>query len=267
MGNNITAEEALQRLEKLIDSGNPVMQHDIEDIISEISVVDNANGKTTTTILYTVKDKIPYTIYKHMYNNSLEMRCITHIEASEFLLSEKYNIIIRDLIINANPGLERIEYDKLVDDYLNGVQKFENFKPTGVMSNGTTGPWADVSYRFVKETTGDVIVYIGDIDDAATRIWWNTEMPALLRESSATSINSIKMNDLKYIYNSLDESETVLGDICRLIDHVGPDGANLSDLDKLNLYFDGTGKLELLYCRELVLRARLSIVKLITYAG
>ncbi len=68
-------------------------------------------------------------------------------------------------------------------------------------------------------------------------------MPALLRESSATSINSIKMDDLKYIYNSLDGSESVLGDICRLIDHVGPDGAELSDLDKMNLYFDDTGKL------------------------
>lgn len=74
------------------------------------------------------------------------------------------------------------------------------------MSNGTTGPWADVSRRFAAETVGDVVVCVGDIEAAASRIWWNTEMPSLLEKSGAKSINGVAIEDYRFLYNQLIEN-------------------------------------------------------------
>lgn len=148
MDDSISFDEALEELRKLLDSAESVTQEAIEEIVSKVSVADD----NATTVLYTITNKLDY------YVNSDGMRHISHTEAYKFLGNDKYTSAIYDLIEKANPSADKTSIYKMVDDYLNGVEKFENFKPTGVQSKGTTGPWADISYRFATATKGDVFL-------------------------------------------------------------------------------------------------------------
>ena len=137
------------------------------------------------------------------------------------------------------------EIKKMMDNYLNGVEIFENFKPTGIKSNGTTGPWADISYRFASDASGDVVVYIGDIEEASSRILWNTEMPAILEKSGATSINGVAIDDYRFLYTQLEEQgvDKALDRVCRTIGNVPADNLNSNYLDDVAVYFDDFGKI------------------------
>lgn len=148
MDDSISFDEALEELRKLLDSAESVTQEAIEEIVSKVSVADD----NATTIFYTITKKLDYPV------DSDGMRHISHTHAYEFLNSDDYTKVIREQIRKANPGADRTSISKMVDDYLNGVEKFENFKPTGVQSKGTTGPWADISYRFATATKGDVFL-------------------------------------------------------------------------------------------------------------
>ena len=173
-----------------------------------------------------------------------KVRYIGNTEAFDFISSDQFRNEIFDLVRAANPEATDADAMKMTLEYINGVEKFENFRPTGIQSNGKSGPWADVSYRFAAETPGDVQVFIGNIDDATTRIWWNTEMPAVLERSGATSINGVTMDKFKYLYNQLggSNSPSALDHICSLVDFIPAENINPGFLDDVILYFDDTGK-------------------------
>ena len=89
----------------------------------------------------------------------------------------------KNIIGRENPNLGSDEIAKLADDFLYG-----NFDDA---ANITKGLWGDISERFALQTKGDVVVHIGDVKGAQTRVWWNVEMPAVLDKSGATSINGV----------------------------------------------------------------------------
>lgn len=233
MDNYISASEAFDKFNKLNSSNNPITQETIEEIITQLSVAD----KNATTILYTTGG---------VYNGDLSMqRYIGNTEAYKFIENKKFQSIIEEQIRIANNVTDPSTLDKMVKDYINGVEKYENFKPTGIKSNGTTGPWADVSRRFAAETTGDVVVCIGDIDAASSRILWNTEMPAILEKSGATSINGVAIEDYRFLYSQLGEqgSDIALDRICRMVGVVPTDNVEPNFLDDVALYFDESGNI------------------------
>ncbi len=231
MDEYLSSREALEELIALQRSGQSVTQDAIEAIIAKLSVAE----KNATTILYTGDVSYPGELSK--------VRYIGNTEAFNFISSDKFKEAIFNLIRVANNAT----YDdaiNLTNNYMYGVEKFENFRPTGIKSNGMTGPWADVSYRFAAETPGDIQILIGNIDDAATRIFWNTEMPAVLERSRATSINGVTMDKFKYLYNQLggSNSSSALDNICRLVDVIPFENIDPGFLDNAILYFDDAGK-------------------------
>uniref|UniRef100_UPI00056177B1 hypothetical protein n=1 Tax=Ruminococcus flavefaciens TaxID=1265 RepID=UPI00056177B1 len=245
MENNITVDEAFELIDDLEKSGKPITQEAVESIVSKLSVVDNVVDSNATTILYTSTDKLPSSVFDQAFENSKTMRYIGHTEAYNFLESNKFNSFISSQLRAANPTASNAEISQMVKDYMGGAEIFENFQPTGIKSNGTTGAWADVSRRFAAETTGDVVAYIGDIDDASSRIWWNTEMPEILERSGATSVNGVAIDDYRFLYTQLEEqgADKALDRVCRTIGNVPADNINSNYLDDVAVYFDETGKI------------------------
>lgn len=173
------------------------------------------------------------------------MSLIGNTEAYDFMSRNDYNDLVKQQIKLANPGADDAAIKKMVSDYINGVEVFQDFKPTGVMSKGTTGPWADISRNFAAQTTGDIRFYVGDLDAASSRILWNTEMPAVLERSATTSINGISIDDYRFLYNQLSEqgTDTALDKVCHMTGLVPAKNADPNYLDNVFVYFDETGKI------------------------
>ena len=192
-----------------------------------------------TTILYSGN------VYPNV--NLDTYRYIIHTDAANVIGDPSFTNIISELIKCANCDIDGYTATVLAKRYINGEEIFENFVPTGIESNGTTGPWAIVSRNFAAETKGPVVAYIGDdIDDISKRILMNTELPAILEQSSATSINGVSVDIYKYCYEQLTETRSqtdALYGVLNIAKATPVDNANANYLDNMVYRLDYDGKL------------------------
>ena len=210
-------EIVLNEIRDKIKSGE-MTQEWLENIVSQVSVVDDegVSGKKTVSNFYSGAAAEDMSRYRTIGNTT----------ASDLLNSPDFFGIIKNILSEVNPQADKLTIEKWTYNYINGTEIFENFKPTGIESKGTTGPWAIVSRNFAIDTTGDVILRIGNIDDVINRIWWNTEMPALITESKATSINGVPMINYRFLYNQFSNTDTALDRIGYIIATVPIDNTN-----------------------------------------
>ena len=131
---------------------------------------------------------------------------------------------------NANPEKNDIEINKMW---------------TELLDHPTDGPWANISRRFAAETSGDVLVYIGDIETASNRILWNTEIPTILELSNVRNINGVSADIFRYLYKSYNDVQpmSALEVICRTINKIPQSNSNQNFLDSVVQYFDEKGRL------------------------
>ncbi|SCY14533.1 hypothetical protein SAMN02910370_01481 [Lachnospiraceae bacterium XPB1003] len=123
-------------------------QDEVEEIISSFSV----EGINKPTILYSGQVNVNVNLEEYRY--------IIHTEAGKVVNDRGFIKLISDRIEKANPAVDKYTARLLTERYINGEEIFKNFVPTGIESNGTTGPWAIVSRNFVAETKGPVVAYI-----------------------------------------------------------------------------------------------------------
>lgn len=112
MDNYISASEAFGKLYELKSSNQPITQDSIEEIISQLSIAD----KNATTILYTTGGE---------YNGDPSTkRYIGNTEAYDFIENQQFQSIIRDEIQAANNVTDPNVLDKMMQDYINGVEVY-----------------------------------------------------------------------------------------------------------------------------------------------
>ncbi|MDD6081939.1 MAG: hypothetical protein PUB89_03700 [Oscillospiraceae bacterium] len=135
-----TVSEVLDEIAEKINSKEILTQDWLEEIISEVSVIDNEGvfGKKTVSNFYTggagAYDPLKY-------------RTINNTTVAELMSNRNFIDDVISLIMKAN-DVDEATAQKLANDYINSSEVFENFKPTGIKSKETAGPWAIASRNF-----------------------------------------------------------------------------------------------------------------------
>ena len=239
-----TYKEAIELLESFVNDPSGLKISDLDYIISQVSTVDTTVSEDAVTHLYTKMNKDTSFIGDNV-------RLLDHTDAAKVLLykhdgakTSLFEDAVKLALKNENPKASKIQIEEMTSNYLYGSQ-----------TNGTTGPWADISKRFATATKGDVVCYIGDIEGAKVRTWWNLEMPTIMANSNITTINGISKNQLFKMYESLSStlsSENSLDVICNTVAETyqyqksslgsGIPSNPIDDLSKVILNFDENGK-------------------------
>lgn len=205
---------------------------DLSSLANSFSVNDIVAVDGAPTHLYTKFD------LREFINSSGDgIRVIDHTEVAELLVKDGlFKDAVDSIISRENPLMSEREIQTKVANYLYGTD-----------TNGTTGPWADASARFAAETSGEVIVHIGDVEAATTRTWWNTEMSKILDNTKITSINGVPHDEIRQIYQTLSDlnSRDIVArdNVCRLISTIASDNVDSSLLDTARVYL-GNGDTE-----------------------
>lgn len=240
----LTYEEAIELLELFVDNPSGLKISDLDYLISQVSIVDTTVTENTVTHLYTKMGKDTSFIGD-------KVRLLDHTDAAKVLLYKHdgakislFEDAVKLALKNENPKASKLQIEEMASNYLYGSQ-----------TNGTTGPWADISKRFATATKGDVVCYIGDIEGAKTRTWWNLEIPTIMANSDITTINGISKNQLFNMYESLSStlsSENALDSVCNTIAETyqyqkgslgsGVPSNPIDDLSKVILNFDENGR-------------------------
>ncbi|MCM1237599.1 MAG: hypothetical protein NC489_46645, partial [Ruminococcus flavefaciens] len=214
----MTINEALERFAQIIDSPNATLD-DLVKIIDRLSVKDNVAPYNAITHLYTKVGND-----KGFINN--KVRVLDHTDAYEFLdvLDDEIREFVFDIIKKDNPQLSSDVIREMAVNFIYG--NFDN------SNNITKGLWGIVSEKFAKQTTGNVICHIGDIDGADNRVWWNVEMPQILRkDSGVTSVNGIPIEQLRKTYYEMGSDKQALDVVNRI---VAENEVNDTDTEKIN---------------------------------
>lgn len=161
-----------------------------EDIINILNRLDlsarDSNGNIkeyNTTVLYSNKPK--------QMGDIINTRTIDKTNASDFLSLKKN----KDL----QKALKRIySYDDdQFDDDLRKETKESKVKQF-LFKAEEGGAWNTVSKRFVEETSGKVVVIVGE-DFKRERVFGATEYPTLLKSDNITTINGVPKDTFKKI--------------------------------------------------------------------
>jgi|BioPla2DNA2_1021312.scaffolds.fasta_scaffold07270_4 hypothetical protein len=225
----MNSSEALNEFIKLIDNPNATLS-ELSDLIGKISVDDLVAPENATTHLYTKVGS-----NKGFINDTI--RVLDHTDAFKFLdiFDDEVKTFVVQKLSKNMPDVSDDVIFKLADDFLYG--NFDN--PNDI----TKGLWGEISERFALQTKGAVVTHIGDLDGAATRVWWNVEMPAILNGDSVTSVNGIPRTHLRTLYNDLGSNQSALDNICRIVGNAGHDNTNANFLDNIIVGLDADGKI------------------------
>lgn len=211
----MTINDAINEFNSLLDNPHSTLD-DLSNIVNQLSVADKIAPSGAVTHLYTkVGDQKGFI--------TPSVRALDHTDAFEFL--DRYNDEIyafaSDVIRRNNPDFPDKKIKEMTDSFFYG-----NYNDK---SNITKGLWGEVSEKFAKNTNGDVICHIGDINEAPNRVWWNSEMPQILSsDSGVTTINGVPARHVRNIYEYFGGSGDLeaLNKVNDAIAHINPNNTN-----------------------------------------
>jgi len=100
---------------------------------------------------------------------------------------------------DASKVLGSLEFKDLVKEAIGGLERGE--PGNKYLFDAQGGAWDTISKDFVKNTTGEVDVYIGT-SGSADRTFFKTEWEAIQKNGNITSINDIGRSSALYVFDS-----------------------------------------------------------------
>ncbi len=174
----LTYDEALVNLKKVVEYSSSYTLTDLEQLVSQISIVDPSANSDATTVLYSgmVKPDVHSNDIIQKMGQRADVRVMDRTHVGQFLLSTEYKRALEVAYMNTYPDITLDRLEGAIGAYLYGGE-----------SRGTTGPWAEASKHFAQNTKGSVynIVPNAGLD----RTWAMVEMPKILENPLVTSIN------------------------------------------------------------------------------
>jgi RTX calcium-binding nonapeptide repeat (4 copies) len=209
----LTTEQALIKLEELLATGTATPDQ-LKALVSQVSL-GTATGRSqgSVTVLYsgTVNGVSSEEYIKKLIKDGADIRVIDNTHVGRFLAN--------------------LEFSKAWEQA--GGTPAQLF-------NGSTGPWAQASARFVADTTGDVRL-IG-FSPASDSVFVQTELKKALENGSRiTSIEGVPVAQLRSVSfaNALDAVTVASGE------HAGYSGFKITSIDDLdangNVQYDRRG--------------------------
>lgn len=153
---------------------------------------DASGGKT---VLYSgrVNGTSAGNVISGLLDQGADIRVIDETEAFKFLNSDDF--------LSATAESFGTTLDELTNPEANSPAKTA---ANNWLYDAKNGPWADISKSFAEATVGEVRFIGPDAD--SNRIFAQTELPALLSNTSVTSIEGIPTSDLQAIAAQGDEA-------------------------------------------------------------
>jgi len=189
---SLTKEEANARLK---DINTP---EELRELLENLSVETSGNKTLLVSGNSNINGNSISTdgIAKEIKDNYPDIRVIKRTDAYDFL-DLKENKLLRETlrrIYGTNPR----DRDTTAGQFIGGT-----INPDGSRNND--GAWDIVSRRFVEETKGEVIFFIGE-SAKEERVFFATELDAIVKNENITSVNSVPHREFQQRVETTDKA-------------------------------------------------------------